>query len=125
MQNENELKIWYDIVEHAKSKWNQDKLIELISSSPIEKQRSDQILFYILVALASGESPNCVQQNIYNELEFLNCPVCQKKLGSILKDVQKNLSDDIYATYLAFQMLEDGTPVSEVSDHIRKLYSLQ
>lgn len=125
MQNENELKIWHDIVEHAKSKWNQDKLIELISSSPIDKQRSDQILFYILAALASGESPSSVQQNIYNELEFLNCTVCQKKLGSLLKDIQKNLSDDIYATYLAFQMLEDGTCTSEVSDHIAKLYSLQ
>lgn len=125
MQNIQEMEIWHNIIEHAKINWEQGKLLELIESSPMDqKQKGDQILFYILAALASGESPNYIKQNIYNELKFHNCIVCKKKLSSILRDIQAQLADDIYATYLAFQMLEDGTKVKEVSKQIDKLYAL-
>lgn len=125
MQNIQEMEIWHNIIEHAKMNWEQEKLLELIESSPMDqKQKGDQLLFYILAALASGESPNYIKQNIYNELKFHNCIVCKKKLNSILRDIQAQLADDIYATYLAFQMLEDGTKVKEVSKQIDKLYAL-
>lgn len=79
MQNIQEMEIWHNIIEHAKMNWDQEKLLELIESSPMNReQMGDQILFYILAALASGESPSYVKQNIYNELKFHNCIVCKK-----------------------------------------------
>lgn len=124
MQNTEELRLWYDITEHAKANWEQEKLLNIIDSSFKKKnEKSDQILFYILASFASGESIYDIQQNIYNELKFHNCPICQETLKTILQDIQVQLKESIYAVYLAFQMLEDGAAVSEVSAQVEKLFT--
>lgn len=124
MENKNELKLWHDITEHAKANWEHSKLLDIIDSSfPNKNEKSDQILFYILAAFASGESIHDVQQNIYNELKFYNCPVCQKSLKSILQDIQVELKDSIYAVFMAFQMLENGAEASEVAVQVDKLFT--
>lgn len=124
MENKNELKLWHDITEHAKANWEHGKLLNIMDSSlPNKQEKSDQILFYILAAFASGESIHDIQQNIYNELKFHNCPICLKSLKSLLQDIQFELKDSIYAVFLAFQMLEDGAEVSEVADQVEKLFT--
>lgn len=125
MQNTEELRLWYDITEHAKTNWEQEKLLNIMDSSSFEKknEKSDQILFYILASFASGESIHDIQQNIYNELKFHSCPICQETLKTILQDIQVQLKESIYAVYLAFQMLEDGATVNEVSTQVEKLFT--
>src|SRR5690625_1512723 len=124
MENKNELKLWHDITEHAKANWEHGKLLNIMDSSLLNKQEKyEQILYYILTAFASGESIHDIQQNIYNELKFHNCPICLKSLKSLLQDIQFELKDSIYAVFLAFQMLEDGAEVSEVADQVEKLFT--
>lgn len=122
MQLKKELTIWHTIVEQAKSKFDYAYFKDLFNQ--INEEMMDKLLFHILAAFASGEEHNTISTNLLNELHHLGYEIKEEEIDRFLSDKHVVFSTEIYATYLAFHMLEEEADIEEIISSVNEVLDL-
>ncbi|UIR56683.1 hypothetical protein LZQ00_02440 [Sphingobacterium sp. SRCM116780] len=111
--------IWDSIVNSAKTKFDYQHILSLFKKS--DNEIVDKFLFHILVAFASGEDHATISTNLFNELQQIGFDCTEQQIDAFIADKHEKFSIEIYATYIAFSLLEDGEDVHAIALTIHDL----
>lgn len=117
MQTKTEFLIWDKIVNSAKSRYDYDQYLSFFESPTIY----DQLLLHIIIAFASGESHETITTNIHNELHHIGFTMRIDEVADLIEDKHVVFSTEIYATYLAFSLMEQGNNEYEILGYVTDL----
>ena len=117
MQTKTEFLIWDKIVNSAKKRFDYDQFSHHFSSPEIY----DQLILHIIVGFASGESHETISTNLHNELQHIGVHVNESYIDEIISNKHVDFSNEIYAAYLTFSMLEDGDNEIEILGYVTDL----
>jgi hypothetical protein len=85
----------------------------------------ENILFQVIVRLASGETKESVAAHLKTEALLLGCSFEDHVLESLLEHKEKELKTEIHAAQLAHTMLENGAHPDAVLETVHKLFDTQ
>lgn len=117
MQTTTEFLIWDKIVNSAKKRYNYEAYLKFFDNPHIY----DQLLLHIIIAFASGESHEEISINLHNELHHIGFTMREDEVAELIKDKHTVFSNEIYAAYLAFSLMEEGNSDIEILGHITHL----
>lgn len=110
MQTKTEFLIWDKIVNSAKQRFDYDQYLHFFESSKIY----DQLILHIIIAFASGESHEAIVVNLHNELHHIGFTMREDEVADLIDDKHFVFSNEIYAAYLTFSMMEHGDSEFEI-----------
>ncbi|MVZ66867.1 hypothetical protein GQF61_13475 [Sphingobacterium sp. DK4209] len=116
MQTKTEYLIWDKIVSSAKSRFDAELYANKFKN--MQPELFDKLVLHIIVGFASGEEHETISTNLHNELEHLGIDVREGIIDTIVSDKHILFSPEIYAAYLTFSMLEDGSSEAEVLGYV-------
>lgn len=117
MQTTTEFLIWDKIVNSAKKRYDYEQYLSFFEDPHIY----DQLLLHIIIAFASGESHDSISLNLHNELHHIGFTMREDEVADLIKDKHVVFSNEIYASYLAFSLMEDGQSDIEILGHVTSL----
>ncbi len=115
METKAEYQIWDTIVNSAKTKFDYKHIRAMFKKE--DDEITDKFLFHIVAGFACGENHQTISTNLFNELQSIH-------FDRVIADKHVKFSPEIYATYLAFSMLEDGEDVDTITEIINNLLQL-
>jgi hypothetical protein len=119
METSVEYEIWDSIVNSAKTKFDYKHIISLFKQT--DSEIIDKFLFHILVAFACGEDHPTISTNLFNELQQIGFDCTEHQIDEFIADKHEVFSIEIYATYIAFSLLEDGEEPVAITTTIQDL----
>ena len=117
MQTKTEFLIWDKIVNSAKTRFDH----ELYAHKFDNQQIFDKLILHIIVGFASGECHENIATNLHNELQHIGLDIREEVIDTIVEDKHVLFSAEIYAAYLTFSMLEDGSNEIEILGYVTDL----
>lgn len=111
--------IWDSIINSAKTKFDYNHVVSLFNNP--DDELIDQFLFHIIAGFASGEEHTSISTNLFNELQQIGFVCSEQQIDEFIYDKHLRFSAEIYATYLAFSLLEDGEDLQTISSTIDSL----
>ncbi len=114
MQTTTEFLIWDKIVNSAKKKYDYDQYLSFFNDSKVY----DQLLLHIIIGFASGECHQTISLNLHNELHHIGFTMREDEVADLIEDKHVVFSNEIYAAYLAFSLMEHGSSEAEILGHI-------
>ncbi|MFZ4263482.1 hypothetical protein ACFRAE_15690 [Sphingobacterium sp. HJSM2_6] len=119
MQTKTEYLIWDKIVSSAKSRFDAD--LYSTKFKTMKPELYDKLILHIILGFASGEDHENISIMLHNELDHLGIDVREGIIDTIVSDKHVLFSAEIYAAYLTFSMLEDGSSEIEVLGYVTDL----
>jgi hypothetical protein len=119
MQASLEYEIGDSIVNSAKTKFDYNHILSLFKQT--DSEIIDKFLFHILVAFACGEEHETISTNLFNELQQIGFDCTEHQIDEFIADKHEKLSLEIYATYIAFSLLEDEEDSTTITATIQEL----
>lgn len=114
-----EYEIWDSIVNSAKTRFDYKHILSLFKGT--DSEIIDKFLFHVLVAFACGEDHATISTNLFNELQQIGFDCNEQQIDGFIADKHQTFSIEIYATYIAFSLLEDGEDPAIISATIQDL----
>jgi hypothetical protein len=122
METKAEYQIWDTIVNSAKTKFDYKHIRAMFKKE--DEEITDKFLFHIIAGFACGENHQTISTNLFNELQSIHFECNEEQIDRFIADKHVKFSPEIYATYLAFSMLEDGEDVDNITEIINNLLQL-
>lgn len=119
MQTKTEFLIWDKIVNSAKQRFDYDLYANRFKG--LDPDIFDKIILHIIVGFASGECHEEIATNLHNELHHIGFDIRDAIVDTIIEDKHIVFSNEIYAAYLTFSMLEDGDNEIEILGYVTEL----
>lgn len=111
--------IWDSIISSAKKKFDYNHVITLFDNT--DHELIDQFLFHVIAGFASGEEHASIATNLFNELQQVGFQCSEQQIDTFIYDKHQVFSAEIYATYLAFSLLEDGEDTETILSTVESL----
>lgn len=122
MEKNSEYRIWDTIVKHAKTKFDYKHIRSLFKEE--DEAITDRFLFHIIAGFACGENHQSISTNLFNELQSIGFDCTGEQIDRFIADKHVRFSPEIYATYLAFSLLEDGEEIENIQKTIDNLLNI-
>lgn len=119
MQTKTEFLIWDKIVNSAKRRFDYELYSNRFKS--LDPDIFDKLVLHIIVGFASGECHESISTNLHNELQYIGFETRDQIIDTIIEDKHIVFSNEIYAAYLTFSMLEDGESEVEILGYVTDL----
>lgn len=119
MQTKTEFLIWDKIVNSAKNRFDYELYANKLKN--VDPDIFDKLVLHIIVGFASGECHEVISTNLHNELHHIGVETRDQIIDTIVEDKHVVFSNEIYAAYLTFSMLEDGHSEIEVLGYVTDL----
>ncbi|AIM36259.1 hypothetical protein ACFX5U_04310 [Sphingobacterium sp. SG20118] len=114
-----EYEIWDSIVNSAKTRFDYNHILSLFKNT--DSEIIDKFLFHVLVAFACGEEHATISTNLFNELQQIGFDCSEQQIDQFIADKHERFNIEIYATYIAFSLLEDGEDPETITATIHNL----
>ncbi|WP_445956550.1 hypothetical protein [Yeosuana sp.] len=111
--------IWDTITNSAKTKF--DYVTFSKDFNEIDDEIADNILFKLIIELASGETKETISNKIYMDVLMLGFKWDKAEIDEFIKDKDLALKLEIYVAGLANDMLQQGNSTKSVLNSINTL----